>query len=48
MKDLYYLKYLKYKNKYLNLHSQIGGEREGILNIDCKNLLIDKNDEINI
>ena len=23
--DLYYKKYLKYKNKYLNLQSQIGG-----------------------
>jgi len=25
VKDLYYQKYLKYKNKYLNLQSQIGG-----------------------
>ena len=25
IKDLYYQKYLKYKNKYLNLHNQIGG-----------------------
>ena len=25
VKDLYYEKYLKYKNKYLNLQSQIGG-----------------------
>jgi hypothetical protein len=25
VKDLYYKKYLKYKNKYLNLQSQIGG-----------------------
>ena len=24
-KDLYYEKYLKYKNKYLNLQSQVGG-----------------------
>ena len=24
-KDLYYKKYLKYKNKYLNLQNQIGG-----------------------
>ena len=24
-KDLYYKKYLKYKNKYINLQSQIGG-----------------------
>ena len=28
-KDLYYQKYLKYKNKYLNLQSQIGGVRPG-------------------
>jgi hypothetical protein len=27
VKDLYYEKYLKYKNKYLNLQSQIGGAR---------------------
>jgi hypothetical protein len=25
VKDLYYEKYLKYKNKYINLQSQIGG-----------------------
>ncbi len=25
VKDLYYQKYLKYKNKYLNLQSQMGG-----------------------
>ena len=25
--DLYYQKYLKYKDKYLNLESQIGGGR---------------------
>ena len=25
IKDLYYQKYLKYKNKYLNLQSQTGG-----------------------
>ena len=44
MKDLYYLKYLKYKNKYLNLHSQIGGgEREGIIIIDVSELQDDKN-----
>ena len=33
VKDLYYQKYLKYKNKYLNLHSQIGG---GGYSIDIK------------
>ena len=26
VKDLYYQKYLKYKNKYLNLQNQIGGD----------------------
>jgi hypothetical protein len=28
VKDLYYEKYLKYKNKYLNLQTQIGGARK--------------------
>ena len=28
VKDLYYKKYLKYKNKYLNLESQLGGNLE--------------------
>jgi len=26
VKDLYYQKYLKYKNKYLNLRNLIGGD----------------------
>jgi hypothetical protein len=29
VEDLYYEKYLKYKNKYLNLQSQMGGMRRG-------------------
>ena len=29
-KDLYYKKYLKYKNKYINLQSQIGGARKKV------------------
>ena len=29
VEDLYYKKYLKYKNKYLNLQSQMGGMRRG-------------------
>ena len=36
--DLYYKKYLKYKNKYLNLQSQIGGFE----NIEIKKTIIDK------
>jgi hypothetical protein len=31
VKDLYYDKYLKYKNKYLNLQTQIGGARKSIV-----------------
>ena len=29
-KDLYYKKYLKYKNKYINLQSQIGGKTKKV------------------
>lgn len=32
-KDLYYKKYLKYKNKYINLQSQIGGKNTNIFNV---------------
>ena len=30
-KDLYYKKYLKYKNKYIDLKSQLGGEGDDVL-----------------
>jgi hypothetical protein len=36
VKDLYYEKYLKYKNKYLNLQSQIGGSPVFITIIDLE------------
>ena len=34
VKDLYYQKYLKYKNKYLNLCNQVGGGGYSILKTD--------------
>ena len=40
--DIYYLKYLKYKNKYLQLKNiQIGGDKPFISNINAINLLTD-------
>jgi hypothetical protein len=45
VKNLYYEKYLKYKNKYLNLQSQIGGGEVYQLNI-AKKEITDANEYI--
>jgi len=46
-KDIYYLKYLKYKNKYLQLKNiQIGGDKPFIKNIDAINLFSDPDMEL--
>jgi hypothetical protein len=36
----YYLKYLKYKNKYLKIKDQIGGDREATVRHNGENITL--------
>ena len=47
-KDFYYKKYLKYKNKYINLQSQLGGRTNPVSLNDLPDAISSENDDISV